>query len=116
MYALTLIVAALGLATAAPSHDFEVRQAPTVASIDRYTASGCTGTICNKAGAGDLHVGCNVITDQCQQSLKLNYKNANCKVTIWRDNACKDTNQFANVTSFQCYELGPPIKGISVDC
>lgn len=46
MYALTLIVAALGLAAAAPSNGFEVRQLPTVASVDRYAGGGCTGTIC----------------------------------------------------------------------
>ncbi|CAO2650096.1 Nn.00g013880.m01.CDS01 [Neocucurbitaria sp. VM-36] len=126
MYALTLIVSALGFVAATPSRGFEVRQAPTVASVDRYAGSGCTGTICNIAGSGDLHAGCNAITDQCQASLKLNYKNANCKgefphrssisFTIWRDSLCKDTAQFANITSFDCYALGPPIKGISVDC
>ncbi|OAL45516.1 hypothetical protein IQ07DRAFT_648209 [Pyrenochaeta sp. DS3sAY3a] len=115
MYALTLLVAALGLAAAAPS-TLEVRQLPTVASVDRYAGGGCTGTICNKAGAGDLHAGCNAITDSCQTSLKLNYKNAECKVAIWRDSLCKDALQFANVTSFDCYALGPPILGISVDC
>ena len=47
MYALTLLIAALGMVAAAPSNDFEARQLPTVASVDRYSGSGCTGTICN---------------------------------------------------------------------
>lgn len=79
MYALTLLVSALGLATAAPSSNVEARQVASVASVDRYAGPGCTGTICNKAGSGDLHLGCNAITDQCTGSLKLNYANAGCK-------------------------------------
>jgi hypothetical protein len=73
MYALTLLVAALGMVSAAPSSDFEVRQVTYAASVDRYSGGGCTGTICNKAGSGDLKTGCNAITDQCQASLRLNY-------------------------------------------
>ncbi|KAF2832489.1 hypothetical protein CC86DRAFT_280362 [Ophiobolus disseminans] len=116
MYALTLLIAALGMVAAAPSSDFELRQVASVASVDRYTGGGCTGTVCNKAGSGDLYAGCNAIEGACQASLKLNYANAGCKVAIWRDSLCKDTAQFANVTSYDCYALGPPIKGISVTC
>jgi hypothetical protein len=50
-----------------------------IASVDRYAGSGCTGTVCNIAGSGDLYAGCNVITDQCTASLKLNYAPAGCK-------------------------------------
>lgn len=67
----------LGLAVAGPS-PLTPRQA-TVASVDRYAGPGCTGTICNVAGAGDLHAGCNPITDACTASLKLNYVNAGCR-------------------------------------
>lgn len=76
---LTLLVAALGLATAAPATDFEVRQLPAVAAVDRYTGGGCTGTVCNIAGSGELHAGCNVITGACQASLRLAYANTGCK-------------------------------------
>jgi hypothetical protein len=79
MYGLTLLIASLGLVAAAPSNDFEIRQVAAVASVDRYSAGGCTGTVCNKAGAGDLHAGCNVIEGACQASLRLNYANAGCK-------------------------------------
>ncbi|KAI4679980.1 uncharacterized protein J4E88_005870 [Alternaria novae-zelandiae] len=117
MYALTIIVAALGLATASPTSDFSPRQVAAVASVDRYAGAGCRGTICNKAGSGDLHAGCNAITDACQASLRLNYANAGCKVAIWTDATCTSVNQFANVTiTGECYALGPPIKGISVTC
>ena len=81
MYALTIIVAALGLATASPASDFSPRQVAAVASVDRYAGAGCRSTICNKAGSGDLHAGCNAITDACQASLRLNYANAGCKGT-----------------------------------
>jgi hypothetical protein len=79
MYALTLFVAALSMVAAAPSNEFEARQVVAVASVDRYAGGGCTGTICNKAGSGDLHAGCNAITDGCKTSLKLSYANAGCK-------------------------------------
>jgi hypothetical protein len=79
MYALTIIIAAIGLATASPASEFSSRQVAAVASVDRYAGSGCTGTICNKAGSGDLRAGCNAITDACQASLKLNYANVGCK-------------------------------------
>ncbi|OAL02309.1 hypothetical protein IQ06DRAFT_293000 [Phaeosphaeriaceae sp. SRC1lsM3a] len=116
MYAVTLLVAALGMVAAAPS-EISARQAATVASVDRYSGSGCLGTICNIAGSGDLHAGCNPITDACQASLKLNYANVGCKVTIWTDATCSSVRQFANVTTpGDCYALGPPIKSISVDC
>ncbi|KAF2027283.1 hypothetical protein EK21DRAFT_72101 [Setomelanomma holmii] len=115
MHALSLLIASLTVAAASPSRGFEARQA-AVASVDRYTGPGCSGTVCNIAGSGDLHTGCNVITGACQASLKLSYANPGCKVTIWKNDQCKDTTQFANVTSYDCYALGPPIKGISVDC
>ncbi|KAH7412326.1 hypothetical protein DE146DRAFT_275797 [Phaeosphaeria sp. MPI-PUGE-AT-0046c] len=116
MYALTLLIAALGMVAAAPS-EISARQVAAVASVDRYAGGGCTGTICNKAGSGDLHAGCNVITGDCQTSLKLNYANLGCKVTIWTDSTCSSVRQFANVTiPGDCYALGPPIKSISVDC
>jgi hypothetical protein len=96
MYALTILVAAIGTVSAAPSAEIDARQIAQVASVDRYAGSGCTGTICvqrpltlsswiqidhaqNIAGSGDLFPGCNVITDACQASLKLNYANAGCK-------------------------------------
>jgi hypothetical protein len=79
MYAITLLIAALGLATASPASEFSARQVAGVASVDRYAGGGCTGTICNKAGSGDLHSGCNAITDSCQASLRLNYANPGCK-------------------------------------
>jgi hypothetical protein len=79
MYALTLLIAALGLATASPITPFSPRQVVAVASVDRYAGSGCTSTICNIAGSGDLHTGCNAITDSCQASLRLNYANPGCK-------------------------------------
>jgi len=79
MYALTIIVAALSLATASPASDFASRQVAAVASVDRFTGPGCTETICNIAGSGDLRAGCNAITDSCQGSLKLNYANVGCK-------------------------------------
>tara|TARA_R110002003_G_scaffold117_18_gene10440 strand:- start:419 stop:694 length:276 start_codon:yes stop_codon:yes gene_type:complete len=79
MYGLALLIAGLGLVAASPSRGFEVRQAATVASVDRYAGPGCTGTICNIAGSGDLHAGCNVIEGSCQASLKLNYANPGCK-------------------------------------
>ncbi|KAF1936763.1 hypothetical protein EJ02DRAFT_447866 [Clathrospora elynae] len=117
MYALTIIVATLGLAMAAPAEVLNARQAVSVASVDRSAGSVCTGTICNIAGSGDLYPGCNAITDQCTASLRLNYANAGCKVTIWTNSACNSVNQFANVTSLsECYALGHPIKGISVTC
>ncbi|CAN9399550.1 unnamed protein product [Alternaria alternata] len=117
MYALTIIVAALSLATASPASDFASRQVAAVASVDRFTGPGCTETICNIAGSGDLRAGCNAITDSCQGSLKLNYANVGCKVAIWTDASCTSVTQFANVTTpGQCYALGPPIKGISVTC
>jgi len=133
MYALTFLVAAISMVSAAPSTDFEVRQVAAVASVDRYSGGGCTGTICNKAGSGDLKAGCNAITGTCQASLRLNYANAGCKgksrsmrcgmsmtdkwlVAIWKDALCKDATQFANVTDSSCFALGPPILGISVTC
>ena len=79
MYALTIIVAALSLATASPASDFASRQVAAVASVDRFTGPGCTETICNIAGSGDLRAGCNAITDSCQVSLRLNYANVGCK-------------------------------------
>jgi hypothetical protein len=90
----TLFLTSLGLAAASP---FTPRQVAAVASVDRYTGGGCTGTICvrphlqkylltqflicsqNIAGSGDLHAGCNAITDACQGSLKLNYANLGCR-------------------------------------
>jgi len=88
MYALTIIVAALGLATASHATDFSPRQVATVASVDRYAGGGCTGTICNKAGSGDLHAGCNAITDACQASLRLNYANIGCKGGYYLSSPC----------------------------
>lgn len=79
MYALTFFLAALSMAAAAPSDSMSARQAAVVASVDRYQGGGCTGTICNKAGSGDLVPGCNAITDACQASLKLNYADPGCK-------------------------------------
>jgi hypothetical protein len=46
MYVITLLIAALGMATAAPSVDIDARQVNAVASVDRYTGGGCQGTIC----------------------------------------------------------------------
>jgi hypothetical protein len=46
MYVITLLVAALGMANAAPSRDVDTRQINSVASVDRYSGGGCTGTIC----------------------------------------------------------------------
>jgi len=46
MYALSLLIAVIGMVAAAPSVDVEARQAVQVASVDRYAGSGCTGTIC----------------------------------------------------------------------
>jgi hypothetical protein len=51
MYAITLLLAALGMANAAPSIDIDARQVNTVASVDRYTGSGCQGTICVRAAS-----------------------------------------------------------------
>jgi len=76
MQAFTFILSTLSLASAAPS--FAPRQ-DFIASVDRYSGSGCTGTVCNIAGSGDLRAGCNVITDQCTASLELNYAPAGCK-------------------------------------
>jgi hypothetical protein len=45
MYALTLLVAAIGMVAAAPS-EISARQLATVASVDRYAGGGCTGVIC----------------------------------------------------------------------
>ncbi|KAH3909839.1 hypothetical protein HBI56_130920 [Parastagonospora nodorum] len=116
MYALTLLVAAISIVAAAPSVDVEARQAVQVASVDRYAGSGCTGTICNIAGSGDLFTGCNKVTDACKASLRLSGLKPGCKVTIWSDETCSSVRQFANVTSYDCYALGPPIKSISVTC
>ncbi|KAH8723469.1 hypothetical protein GQ44DRAFT_774068 [Phaeosphaeriaceae sp. PMI808] len=113
MLTLSLLATTLTLAAASP---FTPRQIPAVASVDRYSATGCTGTICNIAGSGDLHAGCNPVVDACKKSLKLSYANVGCKVAIWTDNKCKNALHFANVTSYDCYELGPPILGISVTC
>jgi hypothetical protein len=46
MYAITLLIAAFGMATAAPSVEIDARQVVGVASVDRYTGGGCQGTIC----------------------------------------------------------------------
>jgi hypothetical protein len=46
MYTIALLIAALGFASAAPSSEFDARQVAAVASVDRYSGSGCTGTIC----------------------------------------------------------------------
>jgi hypothetical protein len=59
-------------------------------------APGCTGTICNKAGSGDLHAGCSAITDSCQASLRLNYANAGCKGKRLFDMRKKKDNITAN--------------------
>lgn len=85
MYTFTILISALGLAAAAPSNNFTPRQAVAVASVDRYAGSGCTGTVCNIAGSGDLYPGCNKITDQCKRSLSLNYANAGCTGKLLRD-------------------------------
>lgn len=79
-----LVVASTARAAATPlllSNPMTTRQmAPdVVASVDRYAAAACTGTICNVAGSGDLLVGCNVIRDGCRASLVLNYANNGCK-------------------------------------
>jgi len=80
MYTTALIVSALSISTAAsPLTSLSHRQAVQVASVDRYSGAGCTGTICNIAGSGDLYRGCNVITGSCQASLRLNYANSGCK-------------------------------------
>jgi hypothetical protein len=76
MQSLTLLLSTLSLTLAAPS--LSPRQ-NSIASVDRYAGSGCTGTVCNIAGSGDLNAGCNFITDQCTASLKLNYAPAGCK-------------------------------------
>jgi hypothetical protein len=55
MYATTLLIAALGMANAAPSIDIAARQVNTVASVDRYTGSGCQGTICVSAASTPRH-------------------------------------------------------------
>lgn len=72
--ALSLILAAL--AGAAPLN--EARQEVAVASVDRYAGPGCTGTVCNLAGSGDLYEGCNVVTGACTTSMKLSYANEGC--------------------------------------
>lgn len=77
MYALTIFTSILGLVAASPIADLLPRQ--NIASVDRYAGPGCTGTVCNIAGSGDLHEGCNVITDQCTASLHLNYAPDDCK-------------------------------------
>ena len=59
MYALGLLVSTLGLAAASPLSGFSPRQAVQVASADRYSGPGCTGTVCNIAGSGDLYPKCN---------------------------------------------------------
>jgi hypothetical protein len=46
MYALALIIATLGVVAAAPSKDIKARQVAAVASVNRYSGSGCTGTVC----------------------------------------------------------------------
>lgn len=43
MYALTLLIAAVA---AAPSTLMSPRQVASIASVDRYSGGGCTGTIC----------------------------------------------------------------------
>lgn len=87
----------------------------------------------NIAGSGDLFTGCNKVTDACKASLRLSGLKPGCKgkfnlavgpelranvwvVTIWSDETCSSVRQFANVTSYDCYALGPPIKSISVTC
>ncbi|KAL5121548.1 hypothetical protein ACEQ8H_000620 [Pleosporales sp. CAS-2024a] len=79
MLALSFITAAIGMVAAAPSVDMAARQAAQVASVDRYTGGGCTGTICNIAGSGDLYEDCNAITDACQASLKLTGLKPGCR-------------------------------------
>ncbi|KAF2266745.1 hypothetical protein CC78DRAFT_566791 [Lojkania enalia] len=114
MQYLAIFFTAFGLANAAPANDLAARQ--SIASVDRYAGPGCTGTICNKAGSGDLHAGCNTITDSCTASLHLNYAPSGCQVTIWTDTTCTSFTHYANITSFECYALGPPIQSISVIC
>jgi hypothetical protein len=148
MQAFTFLLSTLSLAFAAPTTDASLsRRQQNIASVDRYAGGGCTGTVCNIAGSGDLKAGCNVITDQCTASVKLNYVPVGCKckfgfellfpggrrlwlygdgtssfwantitVTIWTDKTCSSVRQFANVTTFDCYALGPPIGSISVVC
>ena len=77
MHYFAAVLVALGFAIAAPTDDLIARQA--IASVDRYAGSGCTGTVCNIAGSGDLHAGCNPITDACTASLRLNFAPAGCK-------------------------------------
>jgi hypothetical protein len=61
--------------TATPAAD-----APEPFAYDRRTSKmSQTDQLQNIAGSGDLFPGCNVITDACQASLKLNYVNAGCK-------------------------------------
>ncbi|KAF2681135.1 hypothetical protein K458DRAFT_310555 [Lentithecium fluviatile CBS 122367] len=116
MHTLTLLISTLGLTAAIPTSSFSSRQAAAAASVDRYAGPGCSGTVCNKAGSGDLHEGCNVISDACTTSLHLNYANTGCQVAIWTDAACSNVYFYANVTSYECYQLGPPIQSISVTC
>jgi hypothetical protein len=49
MYALTLLITAVGMVAAAPSTEINARQVAQVASVDRYAGGGCTGTICVRA-------------------------------------------------------------------
>ncbi|KAI2474429.1 hypothetical protein Ptr902_05035 [Pyrenophora tritici-repentis] len=117
MYAAAIVVSALisSLSLTATASPLTPRQAVQVASVDRYTGAGCTGTVCNIAGSGDLYPGCNVVNG-CQASLKLNYANLGCKVTIFTDAACSTSQgQSATLTAAgQCVALGGPIKSISV--
>ncbi|EOA87937.1 hypothetical protein ACJQWK_08675 [Exserohilum turcicum] len=118
-----LVVASTARAAATPlllSNPMTTRQmAPdVVASVDRYAAAACTGTICNVAGSGDLLVGCNVIRDGCRASLVLNYANNGCKVTAWADEKCKNTVEAVSlVTPGECKQIGAKaIKAVSVTC
>ncbi|RAQ99549.1 hypothetical protein DDE82_008139 [Stemphylium lycopersici] len=116
MYALTLILATTSLVSAFPASGYSPRQTAQVASVDRHTGPGCTGTVCNKAGSGDLWPGCNAITDACQNSVSLNYANAGCKLTIFTDSGCSSAESVNVAGPGLCYDLRSPIKSIRVTC
>ncbi|CAA9962465.1 hypothetical protein PTNB73_03366 [Pyrenophora teres f. teres] len=117
MYTTTLLISALvsTLSFVATASPLTPRQAVQVASVDRYTGDGCTGTVCNKAGSGDLYPGCHPVSG-CQASLRLNYANLGCKVTVFTDTACSASKgKSAVLTSAGiCVALGGPINSYSV--
>jgi hypothetical protein len=72
------IFTAFGLVGAAPTNEISLRQTVAVGAFNRYAGPGCTGFVCDIDGAGEVHAGCNAITDSCTASLSLAYLNPGC--------------------------------------